>query len=202
MNAPHEGQPYGFRRMMIEGRRRTDFEMACATCGFVETLHMDPFTPPEIIVKKFRERGWTVSGKRSAAAVCWWCANGKDRTTMQRDQKAGGKGRDEDRSQDQGAARADMPAGPNVAQLKRIADHLRGCFDAQGGHYLDNATDQTVADALNVPWSWVRSAREVMGLVIRIDPEVKALRAELAALAEMITNLHGRLEAIERKRLG
>ena len=117
---------------------------------------------------------------------------------MPQDPKAGGKGRDFD--QDEG--RADMPRGPNIAQLKRIADHLRGSFHAEGGHYIDSNTDHTVADELNVPWAWVRAAREVMGYVIRVDPEVKALRAELAAVAEMVANLHTQLEKIERKRLG
>jgi hypothetical protein len=196
MNAPHQGQPYGFKRMTVEGKRRTDFEMVCATCGFMEPLHMDPYTPPEIIVKKFREKGWTVSGKRNGAAVCWWCANGKERG-VKRDAKE-----QDPVSSSPADTKAEMPAGPTIAQLKRIADHVRGCFDAQGGHYIDNSTDHTIADALNVPWSWVRSAREVMGFVIKVDPEVKALRAELAALAEMITNLANRLEQIERKRLG
>jgi hypothetical protein len=188
MTSPHENRSYRKKSTVIEGRYRTDFALTCATCGTVDTIHMDPVTPPDVVLSKFTRRGWATDIRNPSACVCPSCLTGKPKTMPPETKSA------------EPETKAEMPKGPTVQQLKRIAEHLRGCFHAENGHYLDGQTDHTVADALGVPWGWVRAARDLLGFTIKFDPEVKSIRDEIAALAEMILALQSKLDAIERRR--
>lgn len=180
MTSPHEGRSYARRSELIEGRYRTDFVLRCAGCGLEETIHMDPTCPPALVIRKFVRKGWAANERNASGCYCPACLKG-EKPKM--------------------STKAELPAGPTHDQLKRIAAHLRGVFEPEAGHYLDGQTDHSAADALGVPWGWVRQVRELLGFEIRVDPEIKALRDDLAALSEMAIALARKLDAVEKRRL-
>ena len=184
MTSPHEGRSYTRKSELIEGKYRTDFALRCAGCGREETIHMDPTCPPALVIRKFVRKGWAANERNSAGCYCPACLKGekpKMVTTV---------------------VQAELPKGPTHDQLKRIAGHLREVFEPEAGHYLDSQNDHTVGDVLGVPWGWVRQVRELLGFEIRVDPEIKALRDDLAALSEMTIALARKIDGIEKRRRG
>jgi len=179
MISTHSGRSYSTRSHQIDGKYRVDFVMRCAGCGHEGSIHMDPNCAPALIVKKFVRLGWAANERNEKGCYCPACMKSE---------------------KPQMPVQAEMPKGPTLDQMKRIAEHVRGAFEPDAGHYLDGATDHTVGDKLGLPWGWVRQVREMLGYEIKIDPEVKAIRDELAALADMCIALERRLNALERKR--
>jgi hypothetical protein len=179
MISTHQGRSYTTRAEMIDGKRRVGFVLTCAGCGRQAMVHMDPNASPDFIIRKFVRQGWAANERNEKGCFCPNCLNAeKPRMPVQ----------------------AEMPKGPTHDQLKRIAETLRGCFAPEDGHYLAGATDQRVADELGMPWGWVKQCRELLGFVIKVDPEIKAIRDEMDALADMILVLGKKLDALERRR--
>lgn len=75
-------------------------------------------------------------------------------------------------------------------QRTTIRNYLDKHFDDAAGAYLDGMSDQKIADAVNIPRVIVERMRDAAYGPIKVDPEVQAIRAELAALkvqAETLT---------------
>jgi len=183
MISTHEGRSYTVRSELVDGKHRVGFYMRCASCGREEVMHADPNSPPDIIVKKFVTKGWLANVRNEKGCFCPECLAkpAKEKPEV--------------------PVKAEMPRGPTHDQLKRIAEHLRGVFNADDGYYFDELNDHKAADQLGVPWGWVRQVRELLGFEIRVDPEIKALRDDLAALAEMMLTLEKKLDGVEKRRL-
>jgi len=58
---------------------------------------------------------------------------------------------------------AEPPRQPTWADNRRIRQDLDLAYDAEGGRYFNNNTDETVAKRLNVPRAWVSTIRELFG---------------------------------------
>jgi hypothetical protein len=94
-----------------------------------------------------------------------------------------------------------------TAQRLRIRSLLDKHFDDEAGCYLDGYSDQRIGAEVDVPWALVTKVREAAYGPIRVDPEIAALRAEIAqarrqveALNAIVTALQARLTDIEKKR--
>lgn len=197
MNAVHQNRPWQLRRVQIGDGFRTGFVLTCSNCGAEATIHADPNCAPHIIVSKFVKLGWAANERNAAGCYCPACIKGakpKAKTTIEPETAA--------RSASIPSPTAELPKGPTHEQRKRIAEQLRGCFDEDRGCYLDGETDQRIGERLGMPWSWVREVRDLLGFEIRIDPEIEALRAEVAALADMVVALDRKLDALLAKRIG
>lgn len=185
MISTHRGRSYEPRSVTVDGKRRTDFVMRCATPGCVAegAIHSDPNCPPSLVVQKFQRLGWLANERNAAGCFCPTCASPKPK-----------------RKPDVTVTKTEPPKGPTHEQLKQIRDELRECFDPDAGHYLDGGTDERLGIKLSVPWAWVKQARDLFDFVIKVDPEVKALQDELGALTAMLGALDGKIAALVKKR--
>lgn len=206
MNAPHQNRPYTLVRNKVGDGFRTDFVLACASCGAEASVHADPQSPPNIIVQKFERMGWYANERNERGCFCPACLKKpgpRDKAkagTLPVDPAApAGTTTAEPEKARQPAA--ELPRGPTHAQRKTIAAHLRGCFDEARGCYLDGENDQRIGERFGIPWGWVREVRDLLGFEIRTDEEIEGLRAEIEALADMALALDRKLTALQAKRI-
>jgi len=185
MISTHENRSYSVKRVPAGDKFRSDFVLTCAGCGTEGQIHMDPQCAPDIIVKKFQQIGWLANERNPKGCYCPEC--------LKRPAKKA--------AAEPARPMAELPKGPTHEQRKRIAEHLRGIFDDERGCYTSGETDQSVGQALSVPWAWIRECRELLGFEIRTDAEIEAFRAELAAMADMIIALEQKLNASIAKRI-
>lgn len=188
MNAVHQNRPYAVVRNKVGDGYRSDFVLTCAGCGAEAAVHGDPQSSPSIIIQKFERLGWYANERNARGCFCPKCLKAKPKTTATVDPAAPN-------------ATAELPRGPTHEQRKKIAEHLRGCFDENIGCYLDGETDQRIGERFGVPWGWIREVRDLLGFEIRTDAEIEALRAEIEALADMALALDKKLTALQAKRI-
>ena len=107
---------------------------------------------------------------------------------------------------------AEMIASPRVIELRAPTPDQRAAirgllekhFDDGEGAYADGQSDQTIAEAVNVPRLVVEQIREVGYGSIRVNPElvallreVKAARADLTGLMSMMGDVESRIAGLE-----
>jgi hypothetical protein len=156
---------------------------------------------PEHVAKRARAAGWQADGWRASITQCPAC-QAKDRGGESPGEKV--------IRMPEAQEPAPMPPAtrePTPKQRLAIRAKLDANFDDDAGCYLDGQSDQKIGEELNIPWSWVARIREAAYGPIRVDPEVAALRAELAGLRaeqkkldERIGGVASRLEALGKKR--
>lgn len=88
---------------------------------------------------------------------------------------------------------ASVLAAISSDQRAKVRMALEESFDDATGRYLDGASDAVIAERLKVPRVVVEQLREVAYGPIREDPEVTAIKAQLAALS-------GQIDALTRER--
>ncbi|MFC5370916.1 hypothetical protein ACFPIF_00015 [Brevundimonas faecalis] len=106
------------------------------------------------------------------------------------------------------------PRQPTTADRRRIRDALLDHYDEDGGFYRGEQSDRTLGETLNVPFAWVSSMRDAMGLgadkseasqaytaeVMAMKEELRRLQDEfLAAFAKRCDDLERRISAAERR---
>lgn len=200
MNAVHQNRPYALVRNKVGDGYRTDFVLTCAGCSATAAVHADPQSPPNIIVQKFERLGWYANERNASGCFCPKCLKGKPKAAATVD-PAAPTGATIAEPHERRPVAAELPKGPTHEQRKRIAAHLRGCFDDERGCYLDGETDQRIGERFGVPWGWIREVRDLLGFEIRTDQEIEALRAEIEALADMALALDRKLTALQAKRI-
>lgn len=95
-----------------------------------------------------------------------------------------------------------------LTQQNRLA--IRGLldkhFDDGTGQYLDGMSDDKIATTLNVPRVHVEAIREAAYGAIRVNPEVAAIKAEIAQARQAlsvaqkaITDQASRLDALDKR---
>lgn len=96
---------------------------------------------------------------------------------------------------------------PSTQERMKIRAILDKHFDDGAGCWLDGYSDQKAGEEAGVPWALVTRIREAAYGPIRVDPEVAALRAEMAQIARDIAALTAkhadatkRLDALHAKR--
>lgn len=197
---PH-GRTFIRTASKIGGRTTSLYKISCRKCGNTDTVPIGTHSgtlPPEVISKKFIQRGWNV-GHRIRDDMCPACIEGlKHKRKEQREQR-------EDNVIMLPELPKELPSGPiKLADLKEIVtmapqkaepppemtkEDRRIIFAGIDDHYVDETNgykpgwnDQKVATDLNVPVAWVRQIRED-----NFGPEVgEAINQEIKKLTAML----------------
>jgi hypothetical protein len=159
----------------------------CTECGDHIDVTIKGIISPDFMARKANQKGWRVDADKKNVARCPKClsANRKEsKVTV-------------------------MPLKPEVAQPTadqrvKIRNYLDKHFDDSVGIYLDDMSDHKIAEIVNVPRAVVERIRELAYGPIKVDPEIVAIRAEVASLARQIGDHEkaldeskGRLKSLE-----
>lgn len=88
---------------------------------------------------------------------------------------------------------------PTIKETISISEKLDAFFDTAAGRYKSPWTDQKIGEALNLPAAKVAAVRVGLDMHLRGDPELAAIREELAAVEKLVADLRQRLDRAERK---
>ena len=176
------GRELGFLRTSASlpgGGFRPVARFVCNGCGTTADLSMNSGNGvnPEAMAKIIRERGWSADPWRRSVSYCPACQvrpkndpNSELKKVIQ-------------------MAKAPEPVAAVAAireatpqQRTAIRNYLDKHFDDAAGTYLDGMSDQKIAEAVNVPRVIVERMRDTAYGPIKVDPEIQAIRTELAAL--------------------
>ncbi|HLZ24528.1 MAG TPA: hypothetical protein VKQ30_20630 [Ktedonobacterales bacterium] len=95
--------------------------------------------------------------------------------------------------------RAEPPRQMTRENRRVIFEQLNGVYDTKGLTYLDDWTDQAVADGLGVPRAWVTAMREENFGPAGDNKGIKDLIAEAQKISDMGKDLASRISAFEAK---
>lgn len=206
---PH-GRTFIRTATRIGNRTQSLYKISCRKCGNTDTVPIGTHSgnlPPEVISKKFMQRGWNV-GHRIRDDMCPNCIQSlKIKKKEQR----------EDNVIMLPELPKELPSGPiKLGDLKEIVtmaplkadpppvmtkEDRRIIFAGIDEHYVDENTgykpgwnDQKIATDLNVPLAWVRTIRED-----NFGPEVgDAINQELKKLQMAVENaVHLELKVLD-----
>lgn len=178
----------------------------CSRCPWVDEV-TDSVSgqrmPPDAIAQKFRQRGWSIGGRRSSD-TCPKCAGARARNLTPAQRRAAhlkiaGVAKavlgPEFQPEIPGgivimAAAAEPPRKPTREDNARIAETIEKHWSYEQQCYLASFSDQAVADQLKVPRAWVSALRDLM-----FGPE-DTNEAAAAAQAKL-PELEARAKALE-----
>ena len=97
------------------------------------------------------------------------------------------------------AITADAPPPRNLTPLETVSviDKLRAVFDEKAGIYLDGMSDKKIGEQLDIPWASVAQFRESIGYKLKGNPELLALKGDIAVMREMLAECERRLTKLE-----
>ncbi|WP_431860211.1 hypothetical protein [Azospirillum sp.] len=214
MNAELETQGITLSHQVINGKRVIFRVATCTQCQSTEENRFGADFPPDAVIKRFKNSGWTF-GKRTLCRSCSTPA-AKPRPTVPTHQK------DETMTTPHAAkpapaAKAPPPPAqplaaspvrtPTIAEVVRIVEKLDMVFS--DGRYRNGHSDDTIARELNIPRAVVAKVREESPHhgPIQLDPEVVKLREDVDAFqamhieaGKMLDELRGRLVKLEGQR--
>jgi len=177
----------------IDGRQVPYRRVACDSCGAIEEVRHKPNAPPSQVRQQFEAKGWRF-GKRLTCPSC---------SKPERVQKPAvvipvTKPTEETTVKSNKPTVAPLaidkarPAKPR--EVIRIADKLDEVFAE--GRFKPGWTDRRIGEELDIPAATVAKTREELGLVLKENPEITALRADIADAREIIDDLSARLERL------
>lgn len=95
---------------------------------------------------------------------------------------------------------------PTVDQRRIISTALFDCFDVAKGRYLGTESDEHLGVRLHVPWAMVTMIRDQMGFVIKANPEldrleadIKGARSELDTVRTLLGPLESTVKSLEAR---
>lgn len=188
------------RLPMTNGMWTSAERATCTTCGRTEDVidsNKASHIPPEIVIKKLRQRGWVF---RSKKATCPDCITPAQRVRLKPEP-----------GHPTFVARAiDIPPGPSTyteeitvpdiatlpeprqpsrEQKRRIHDEIQGNWDERACRYLGSASDQSIADTLHVTRAWVVEIRSDFFGDSGENADIAAFKTELTARIEEVGKL-------------
>ena len=189
----------GFRRVADATTGRTVARFCCSECRDTTEVTITTGIPinPEGLANKAKERGWIAySHPRGRSTYCPKCAAQKNKKPNDVDSEL-------KKVIKMAAVSTVTPAvSMTPDQKQRVRTYLDKHFDDGVGCYLDDMTDDRIAELVNVPRVAVTMLREAAYGPIRVDPEVTGLRKDLAALTaalaaarENLTKLQTQVDA-------
>lgn len=186
---------YGFypTRIATGGRPATRWACRCAKCGTERVWGWEPGTSPEFMVQNSSRNGWT-HDKRGP--ICDSCSD--------------------DEKQERRVSKIE-PMNPKLQ--RKVFALLDDHFDEERRLYRSGWSDKKVAEAADTSEQFVISLRRGGYGELAEDPAISALKGEIALLSqeaktvadelmdrmgkieEKITQLHGRLNTYELKKV-
>lgn len=167
---------------------RSVARIRCSSCDAAETITVRPREgDPEVTIKRFIERGWMADAWKRSHCLCPTCQRTRkanDTDSEIRTEKVIPMHEKKTATEILTETREATPA--EKAAIRRKLDE---CFDDAAGMYLDGSSDQSIGQALNIPWALVRRVREAAYGPIRSDPHLEKARADLKALREELASL-------------
>lgn len=88
---------------------------------------------------------------------------------------------------------------PTPDQRFAIRGHLDKSFDDSKGMFLDDMSDQRIAELVGVPRACVERIREMAYGSIKVDPVIAGLRAELVGLRSEMDAMQTGLDNLKKK---
>ena len=171
---------------------RTVARFQCVECGKTIDAPVQSGVPlnPESRAKWVGARGWTAKPFRKAGTYCPTCAGP---STLKNDTD----------SELRKVVIMPVPASPVIVreptpdQRMRIRSALDKSFDDAAGMYLDEMSDQRVAELVGVPRIVVERMREAAYGPIKVNPIVAAARAEIADLKKALEGQQAGLDKLK-----
>ncbi len=151
--------------------------LQCSRCPKVGDLNCRAMMPPEKMDQKFRQAGWAIDPH-----VCPDCIRqSKEKRT------------------------AAMASNATPAAMKAQAamfQHLTANFDPDAGRYAKGWSDKVIAEKTGLSVEHVAAFRTAAFGELKDSPEIVALRADIAALENLVTEqvaqLRGELARIAK----
>lgn len=219
---PATGLAYALERFDPPRDMRTAAAMTCSKCdtkGKIPVVNSN--NNPEKIAQWFKRLGWECDGFHASQNLCPKCI---ERRELRRKQEIA----QEERERTPGRVLvAPLPkvavAAPRhfedvvlgastrtggtitkIADLTReqkaeVRKELDSHFDEENGRYLDEYSDQIIADGLGIPRKVIEQFREDLYGPIMRDPEIEAIEATVADAKRTMANLQSSINRLETK---
>jgi hypothetical protein len=181
-----------------DGRQTPAYRVTCAGCGVEGILKATGHTgtlPRDVIVKKFRQQGWTIGRSSDRCPTC------SKATVVPLKPKEIEMTKNETPL---ALVRADAPRVMTPADRRKVFRAVDDAWDERHARYDGGNTDKTIATTLNVPVAWVRDIRvEAFGESQRnadFDKalgDLKNIRADFARMTAAATDLAIKAEKME-----
>lgn len=173
----------------------------CACCNEVKRNRIVPgrSTSPDLFLASVRRAGWEADEKRREAYCPEHTAS--KRRKAQRAALLATVVKDEPSSQEPLVSTTTtapvVPKPLTTDQRVRIRGLLDKHFDDKAGRYLDNMSDQAIADAVAVPRAHVTTMREAAYGPLRVTAEMEDLAKANEALARAVAALQRQVEQVQ-----
>lgn len=179
---------YETKTVLKNGNLREVARFVCAECSDRGEVDTGGTVDPRMIVGKADRIGWKLDPKKHGRTYCPKCAGARKAPAAPK----------------QEATMATPPIPIREAtndQRVLIRNLLDKHFDDAVGTFLDGMSDAAIAEKAAVPRVVVERIREAAYGPIKVDPEIQAIRTELAAvkaaaekLAATVADLSARLD--------
>lgn len=189
----HQNQVYTIHSKVADGRTLIQAHLNCWWCRKDEPLTIRPDFPPSEVLRKFRQKGWETNDRDKRRCVCPTCIEVK-----KAEQKKGAKPVNHQSNVSKMAPAVIIPM-PEPPVIRRILGIIEGHFDETKGCYLGDWNDKKVAAEIGIGFAVIAKVREEYGLKLKGDPELLALKAEVAAWIAMGDDLTARVAKLEAR---
>lgn len=181
-------------RRLIEGKAITYRRVTCAFCGrSLEVRHADG-APAGAVRRTFEAKGWAGFGRQLACPACAFDRQKPARTRKDRETIMTTSGSAPAREASVPAHALEQARPATAREIVRLDEKFDSVF--VDSRYLAGWSDRRVGDELNIPAATVARVREDLGLTLREDPAITALRSDIEQIELMVAELRQRLEAL------
>ena len=140
--------------------------LQCSQCDGHEEITFKTAMPPEVIRKKFTNKGWQL-GRRN---ICPTCQGSKHMTQQQ------------------------PKLSPAAAKMQRkVWDAIMAYFDEATGRYEDGWSDERIAKVTEASVDFVKMTRATFFAELAEPEEITALRDELSTVRGMVDEIGKKL---------
>lgn len=172
------------RSFIVDGRTGVkSARLTCSDCGTVGAMNVKALPPPELIDKKFVQKGWELDPN-----VCPSCVQQHKQT------KALAKKEHKivNTTSNQNSTLGDNPVlkAMSTDTLKATAKMhqlLTMNFDADEGHYVEGWDDERIAKESGMSIAHVTEVRNLAYGELKEPEEITKLRADIKSLNELIS---------------
>ncbi len=171
---------YYISHEMIEDRMVARPTAECAECGAVDYLGGNPHLPPEIVVKKFAQKGWdiTLHGRKSHCPKC----AGKSKLNKGKASKVTTK-------KDPVAKPKNGGASPNPKIMRHLHQLLEEHFDEEQGDYQEGWSDREIAKRTDLSEEFVRRTRQEAYGDLKTPSELSRALSDCLEMQSMVEGL-------------